>query len=76
MWEFTPGSLSRLVTAVGLRMVRIEQAKIPPGHPHGTKTRAQRLAMAALDRLNVPLTRALGVLGDRIVLVARNPAVD
>jgi hypothetical protein len=30
--------------------------------------------MAAIDWVNVPLTRALGHWGDRIVLVGRKPA--
>jgi len=73
LWEFTPGPLARLARACGLAVVRLEQAKIPPGSAHGTKSAAQRVAMAAIDAVNVPLTRAFHVLGDRCVLVARKP---
>jgi SAM-dependent methyltransferase len=73
LWEFTPGPLRRLARACGLEVVRLEQAKIPPGHAHGTKSPAQRAAMAVLDAVNVPITRAFHVLGDRCVLVARKP---
>jgi SAM-dependent methyltransferase len=74
LWEFRPGSLSRLARAVGLEVVAIEQSKIPPGRPHGMKSPLQALAMNALDALNAPLTRACNVLGDRAVLVARKPS--
>jgi len=71
LWEFTPGALTRLCAAVGLEVVRIRQAKIPPGHAHGRKSALQRTVMFALDLVNVPITRAFNVLGDRVVLVAR-----
>jgi len=74
LWEFTPGSLARLVRAGGLEVVAIEQAKIPPGRPHGRKTALQQLAMAAIDAVNVPVTRLLNACGDRVVLTARRPA--
>jgi SAM-dependent methyltransferase len=73
LWEFTPGPLSRLARACGLEVVSFRQGKIAPGRPHGTKSAAQRAAMAAIDGLNVPLTRALNVLGDRGVLIAQRP---
>lgn len=71
LWEFTPGPLRRLLEAVGLRVVRLRQSKIPPGRPHGRKSALQRAGMAALDALNLPLTRLLNVLGDRVVIVAQ-----
>lgn len=71
LWEFTPGPLARLARAVGLGEVRMEQAKIPPGRAHGSKSPVQRLVMGALDAVNVPVTRAFGVLGDRVVMTAR-----
>ncbi len=74
LWEFTPRSLAALVRAAGLGVVALEQAKIPPGRAHGSKSALQRAAMAALDAVNVPITRAFNALGDRIVLVARRPA--
>jgi SAM-dependent methyltransferase len=74
LWEFTPRPLARLVRAVGLAVVSVRQSKIPPGSAHGEKTASQRAAMAALDAINVPLTRALNARGDRIVLIARKPA--
>jgi len=73
LWEFTPRSLRGLVSRVGLEVVRLEQAKIPPGRAHGRKSPLQRAAMAALDAVNVPITQAFNALGDRIVLVARRP---
>ena len=40
LWEFRPGSLTRLAHAVGLHVIAIEQSKIPPGRPHGKKNAA------------------------------------
>lgn len=74
LWEFTPRSLRGLLARVGLETVVLEQAKIPPGRAHGKKSGAQRAVMAALDAVNVPITRALGALGDRVVVIARRPA--
>lgn len=71
LWEFTPHSLDRLVRSAGLEPVACEQAKIPPGRTHGSKSWAQTVAIALLDSVNVPLTRAFNRLGDRIVLIAR-----
>jgi SAM-dependent methyltransferase len=71
LWEFTPRPLTRLFQAAGFDVVALSQAKIPPGHAHGEKTAAERLAMAAIDTLNLPLTRALNVAGDRIVMIGR-----
>lgn len=74
LWEFTPASLTRLMRAVGLEVVAIEQSKIPPGRPHGHKSAPQQLVMGVIDAVNVPITRAFNALGDRAVLVARKPA--
>jgi len=74
LWEFRPRSLSRLAGAVELDVVRLEQAKIAPGRPHGRKRVGEVVAMFLLDALNVPVTRVFNVLGDRAVLVARKPA--
>jgi SAM-dependent methyltransferase len=71
LWEFTPRSLNRLVQAVGLESVWLQQSKIPPGRARGVGTSWQRSAMAAIDGVNVPLTRVFHVRGDRVVLVAR-----
>jgi SAM-dependent methyltransferase len=71
LWEFTPRSLRRLFDACGLAVVRLRQSKIPPGRPHGEKTPLQRAAIAAIDAVNVPLTRAFNVWGDRVVIVGR-----
>jgi hypothetical protein len=75
LWEFTPESLASLVRRVGLEPVSIRQSKIPPGRAHGRKSVGQRAAMFVLDTLNLPLTAALNVRGDRVTLVARRPAV-
>ncbi len=76
LWEFTPRSLARLTRAVGLEVVGMRQSKIPPGRPHGTKSALQRAVMAVLDALNLPLTRAFNVLGDRVVMIARKHATE
>ncbi|HEV2106187.1 MAG TPA: class I SAM-dependent methyltransferase, partial [Candidatus Eisenbacteria bacterium] len=73
LWEFRPRPLARLAAAVGLEVVAMRQAKIPPGRPHGGKRAAEALAMAALDALNLPLTAAFNARGDRVVMVARKP---
>lgn len=75
LWEFRPRPLAWLIREVGLELVRLRQSKIPPGKPHGVKTALQRLAMNTLDAINVPITNAFNVRGDRIVLVARRPRV-
>jgi len=74
LWEFTPRSLGRLVQSAGLRVERMRQSKIAPGHAHGRKTAFERAAMAGLDALNLPLTAWFNVRGDRVVLIARKPA--
>ena len=71
LWEFTPGSLTRLVKRAGLRVERLRQSKIPPGHAHGRKSAFERAALTAFDALNLPLTALFNVRGDRVVLVAR-----
>ena len=52
----------------------MEQAKIPPGRPHGRKSAVQQAAMALIDAVNVPVTRVLNACGDRVVMEARRPA--
>jgi len=74
LWEFTPRSLAALMRTVGLDVVAMEQAKIPPGRAHGRKSAMQQAVMAAVDALNVPVTRAFNAFGDRVVMVARRPA--
>jgi SAM-dependent methyltransferase len=74
LWEFTPGPLEYLFASSGLEVIEARQSKIPPGRAHGEKSPLQRWAMAGLDSLNLPLTRLLGVAGDRIVMVGRKPA--
>lgn len=73
LWEFRPASLRRLAVRVGLEVVVLEQSKIPPGRPHGTKSALEATAMRVLDTLNAPLTAAFHVLGDRALLIARKP---
>lgn len=74
LWEFRPAPLRRLVESAGLRVERLRQSKIPPGHARGRKSPLERAVMAAIDLVNLPLTAAFNVRGDRIVLVARKPA--
>jgi SAM-dependent methyltransferase len=74
LWEFTPGSLTRLMAAAGLRVVQLRQSKIPPGRARGRKSPLERVAMAVIDAVNLPLTALLNVRGDRVVVVARKPA--
>ena len=73
LWEFTPRPLGRLARAVGLEVRRMTQSKIPPGRPHGDKTGSQRAAMAVLDGVNLALTSAFNLRGDRVVMLARKP---
>jgi 2-polyprenyl-3-methyl-5-hydroxy-6-metoxy-1,4-benzoquinol methylase len=73
LWEFTPHSLAGLMRRAGLQVERMRQSKIPPGHARGRKSALERLVMAAIDSLNLPLTRLLNARGDRVVLVARRP---
>jgi SAM-dependent methyltransferase len=74
LWEFTPGSLARLMATAGLTVTRVRQSKIPPGAARGEKSLPQRAVMALLDALNLPLTRLFNARGDRVVMVARKPA--
>lgn len=71
LWEFTPRSLAGLLARVGLEAVSLRQSKIPPGRSHGDKSGFQRLAMAVIDAINLPITLWGNAMGDRIVLVAR-----
>ena len=75
LWEFTPGPLARLYNRCGLDVVESRQAKIPPGRAHGKKSAVERAAMAAIDLVNLPLTRIFNVRGDRIVMVGRKRRV-
>jgi len=74
LWEFTPRSLRRLCERIGLEIVALEQSKIPPGRAHGEKSALQRVVMAAIDTINVPLTQVCNARGDRVLLVAQKPA--
>jgi SAM-dependent methyltransferase len=74
LWEFTPGPLEHLFASAGLEVITARQSKIPPGRAHGEKSALQRLAMGAVDALNLPLTRLLNAAGDRIVMVGRKSA--
>jgi len=76
LWEFTPRSLRRLFETTGLRVTRLEQSKLPPGRAHGDKTPLERAVMAAIDAVNVPLTRWFGACGDRVTVIARRPVQD
>jgi SAM-dependent methyltransferase len=71
LWEFTSDSLVRVMRSVGLDVVRLSESKIPPGRAHGDKSPVQRLAMFALDAVNLPITRLFNAFGDRVVVVAR-----
>jgi SAM-dependent methyltransferase len=71
LWEFTPGPLEHLFESAGFQVIEARQSKIPPGRTHGEKTPLQRLVMAVVDALNLPLTRLLNVAGDRVVMVGR-----
>ncbi len=73
LWEFTPRSLARLMREAGLEVTVIEQAKIAPGRPHGRKSALQSVVMAAIDLVNMPITRLFNAFGDRVVMVARKP---
>src|SRR5258705_5734142 len=74
LWEFTPRPLSRLMAACGLTVVQVRQSKIPPGRARGDKSAAQRIAMAVLDTVNLPITTLFNVLGDRVVMISRKAA--
>lgn len=71
LWEFTPASLRAMLGRAGLAVVDLRQAKIPPGRAHGRKSLPERAILFAFDALNLPLTRAFNVRGDRVVLSAR-----
>ena len=71
LWEFRPRPLASLLRQAGLAPIGMRQSKIPPGRAHGKKSPAQVLAMAAIDALNLPLTRLFNARGDRIVVIAR-----
>jgi len=74
LWEFTPRSMRHLAAVSGLEVVKIIESKIPPAPPRGQKSGLGRTVMRAIDVINVPITRAFNVFGDRIVLIARRPA--
>jgi len=74
LWEFRPGPLARVLRATGFEVLEVRQSKIPPGRLHGRKSAAQALVVNALDGVNVAVTRAFNVLGDRAVVIARAAA--
>jgi SAM-dependent methyltransferase len=71
LWEFRPGSLTRVLRASGFEVVSLRQTKIPPGRPHGRKGLLQAAVMTAIDAINLPLTTVFNARGDRVQLVAR-----
>jgi SAM-dependent methyltransferase len=71
LWEFRPRPLERLLRATGFEVLEIRQSKIPPGRLRGRKSWWQRLAVNALDAVNLAVTRVLNSRGDRAVIVAR-----
>ena len=73
LWEFRPRPLARLAAAVGFKVVSQRQSKIPPGSVHGDKSGLQRAVMAVIDAINVPITSALNIAGDRITMIGRTP---
>ena len=74
LWEFRPKPLARLLHGTGFIVEEIRQSKIPPGRAHGRKSALQRAVMAAIDTINVPLTRVFNARGDRAVVIARRTA--
>ena len=62
---------SAFFESAGFEVVHLRQSKIGPGRAHGRKTVFQRLAMAAIDLVNVPLTNLAGICGDRVVMVGQ-----
>ncbi len=75
LWEFTPRTLSLLLSACGFDVERLRQSKVPPSMRRPGKTPFQRAAMYALDAVNLPLTEGLNWLGDRVTVVAKRTAV-
>ena len=75
LWEFTSDSLVRVMRAAGLATVRFRESKIAPGNAHGSKSALQRAAMWTLDAVNVPITQAFNVLGDRVVMISRKSGI-
>lgn len=71
LWEFTPRSLKRLLSTEGFEVTLLEQHKIPPGSPHGRKSKLQQAVLFVVDCLNEPITRLTNSLGDRVFLVAK-----
>jgi SAM-dependent methyltransferase len=74
LWEFRPRPLARLFAACGLEVSSVRQGKIAPGAAAGKRGGAQRALVAAIDAVNVPLTRAFNARGDRVVMIGRRPA--
>jgi SAM-dependent methyltransferase len=74
LWEFTPRSLAHLMRAVGLEVVEVCQSKIAPGLAPGRRGGFQRMVMAAIDLVNLPVTNYFNACGDRVVVVARRPS--
>jgi len=71
LWEFTPRPLGALFERVGFAVLAMRQSKIAPGRPHGRKNALEQALLWAFDVMNVPLTRAFNVRGDRVVVIAR-----
>jgi hypothetical protein len=71
LWEFRPGSLTKVLRASRFEVVSLRQTKIPPGRPHGRKGLLQAAVMTAIDAINLPLTTVFNARGDRVQLVAR-----
>jgi SAM-dependent methyltransferase len=71
LWEFTPRPLERLFESCGLNVAESRQSKIAPGRAHGKKNALERMAMATIDTLNVPITAMFNARGDRIVMVGK-----
>jgi SAM-dependent methyltransferase len=71
LFEYQPRSLRFLLQKCGFTVVKLDQGIIPPGQINMRGSFVQQMGKKMLQYPNFILTRAAGVLGDRIMVFAQ-----
>jgi SAM-dependent methyltransferase len=73
LFEYRPGSLTRLVTSCGFEIKEVNPGIIPPGIIALRGSLAQKIGKKLLHYPNFLITSILGVGGDRVEVIALRP---
>ncbi|MBM3316769.1 MAG: class I SAM-dependent methyltransferase [Candidatus Eisenbacteria bacterium] len=73
LFEYTPDTLRRMVTAAGFSVIRLRQSAVPLGRMGLRGRWAENAGKAALQVLALGTSRLFNFGGDRLLLMARRP---